>query len=313
MPRHPDTLWLPENRSITEIASGQQVAWPGTDENGDFRGRPDDGNTPPSYLDSGWLSRVSRYFGRVFNARSVGQLSNNTGVADLASSVSPYWMEGGVYTAGRSILHQNTQYICTQEHTASSANAPGQANAPWKLAATRNDAENDTLLQQAEQSAKSDASSKDRSLESSLKTLINQAKREAKIEAKNELYPIGSIYINYNNSRNPSSLLGFGTWTALPANYFLAQAGNRYAAGSTYSEALPNIVGVIGTSTRDYRGDYGAFSRGEARDWMFDGGGSMMKDRSHNFNASRSSAIYGRHGDRVQPFTLGAYMWRRIA
>ena len=165
------------------------------------------------------------------------------------------------------------------------------------------------LISQAEQSAKSDASSKDRSLESSLKRLINQAKREA----KRELYPIGSIYFNYNNRTNPASLLGFGTWTALPVNYFLAQAGSRYVAGGTYSEGLPNIKGVVGASTRDYMRDFGAFSYGLTRDWMFDGGGSMMKDRSHDFDASRSSTIYGRHGDRVQPFTLGAYMWRRIA
>jgi hypothetical protein len=31
------------------------------------------------------------------------------------------------------------------------------------------------------------------------------------------LYPVGSIYINATNSANPSSLLGFGTWTAFGA------------------------------------------------------------------------------------------------
>ena len=169
----------------------------------------------------------------------------------------------------------------------------------------------------------SDASSKDSNLRSSLITLINQAKREAKIEAKNELYPIGSIYINYNNSRNPSSLLGFGTWTALPVNYFLAQAGNRYSAGGTYSEGLPNIIGSFdilrlnpeGNRIYTVTGAVGSFSattspsHGSTLD--VDNAPQLNRIRV-NINASRSSAIYGR-ASYVQPYTLGAYMWRRIA
>lgn len=31
----------------------------------------------------------------------------------------------------------------------------------------------------------------------------------------NLFYPVGSVYINYSNSSNPSSLLGFGTWVAI--------------------------------------------------------------------------------------------------
>lgn len=31
----------------------------------------------------------------------------------------------------------------------------------------------------------------------------------------NLVYPVGSIYMNYTNSTNPGTLLGFGTWTAI--------------------------------------------------------------------------------------------------
>ena len=212
------------------------------------------------------------------------------------------------------------------------------------------------LISQAEQSAKSDASSKDSNLESNLITLINQAESraksdasskdsstlssaysyarsmrdQAKREAKNELYPIGSIYINYNNSRNPSSLLGFGTWTALPANYFLAQAGNRYSAGGTYAEGLPNITGNFKTKGRDpgwdYRGRFFYSASGAMRYSDYDCRPSTWYPQSHDiddewtpfreeiyFDASRSNGIYGRGGNTVRPYTLGAYMWRRIA
>ena len=134
---------------------------------------------------------------------------------------SQEWRPFCEYPLGAQVLHEGTLYLCTSGHTASQDKAPGQIEAPWaKLASDESIV---AAIAKAEQSAKSDASTKDSKLESSLKTLINQAKREA----KNELYPIGSIYTNYNNSTNPASLLGFGTWTALPANYFLAQAGSR--------------------------------------------------------------------------------------
>ena len=131
MSRHEDTLLLPPNTEITEIASGTKVSWPGTDAQGDFRGRPDDGSTPPSYLDSGWLSKINRVLGRVFNARGRGKLSENTKIAELASSVSPYWMLGGVYIAGSQVLHSGVLYTATSAHTATAANAPGQTGAPW--------------------------------------------------------------------------------------------------------------------------------------------------------------------------------------
>jgi hypothetical protein len=48
----------------------------------------------------------------------------------------------------------------------------------------------------------------------------------------NRIYPIGTIYMNYENSFNPnhSSLLGFGSWTIIPAGYNFA----AYENGSTF-------------------------------------------------------------------------------
>jgi hypothetical protein len=45
-------------------------------------------------------------------------------------------------------------------------------------------------------------------------TAFVQAARTATLEA---VYPIGSIYTNATNATNPSTLLGFGTWTAFGA------------------------------------------------------------------------------------------------
>ncbi|WGK68363.1 hypothetical protein P0082_07695 [Candidatus Haliotispira prima] len=132
MARNNDTLWLPENVSITDVASGTEVRWPGTDAAGDFQGRPDDSSRAPSYLDSGWLSRVNRTFGRLFNARGSGALNHNTTVAEVASTVSPHWMDGGRYRPAMEVIHRDTRYICLTAHTSTVENAPGQSGAPWE-------------------------------------------------------------------------------------------------------------------------------------------------------------------------------------
>ena len=48
-----------------------------------------------------------------------------------------------------------------------------------------------------------------------VRTAINSKAETTDILAS--VYPVGSIYINATNSSNPSSLLGFGTWTAFGA------------------------------------------------------------------------------------------------
>jgi len=48
-----------------------------------------------------------------------------------------------------------------------------------------------------------------------VRTAINSKAETVDILAS--VYPVGSIYINATNSSNPSSLLGFGTWTAFGA------------------------------------------------------------------------------------------------
>lgn len=48
------------------------------------------------------------------------------------------------------------------------------------------------------------------------------------------VYPVGSVYISLTDSRNPSDILGFGTWEALPAGYSIVSQGTATAEdGST--------------------------------------------------------------------------------
>ncbi len=118
-----DTRLIETNRTL--VFDGQSVSYPGTNQLGDLVGGPSDPNSPPSYPPLNWLNKVNRFLGRVFNARGQGALGDGTTVAQLASAISPYWMPGGVYTEGRIVLHNGTQYHCSSTHTATSANKPG--------------------------------------------------------------------------------------------------------------------------------------------------------------------------------------------
>ena len=62
------------------------------------------------------------------------------------------------------------------------------------------------------------------------KTAIDNLKSQI-LEA---VYPVGSVYVSITDSRNPSAILGFGTWEALPAGYGLVAQGTATAEdGST--------------------------------------------------------------------------------
>jgi hypothetical protein len=77
----------------------------------------------------------------------------------------------------------------------------------------------------------------------------------------NRIYPRGSIYINYDNSLNPSdaSLLGFGTWTVIPKGTTLV----AWASGDT-------SFGTLGGT----------------------GGTAKINPHSHQWAAANSSASY---------------------
>ena len=67
-------------------------------------------------------------------------------------------------------------------------------------------------------------------VDSAIKSAVNAAA----LATKQAIFPVGSIYISMTDSRNPSEILGFGTWESLPAGYGLVAQGTATAEdGST--------------------------------------------------------------------------------
>ena len=54
-------------------------------------------------------------------------------------------------------------------------------------------------------------------------------------------YPVGSYFLT-SDSRNPSELLGGGTWTKVSGGTFLMAAGGSYSAGATGGEATHKLT-----------------------------------------------------------------------
>ena len=74
---------------------------------------------------------------------------------------------------------------------------------------------------------------------------ISAAVAAAVAATKDALYPVGSIYTNYNNPTNPATLLGFGSWTQVSRGMVLvgqAASGTFATAGSTGGEETHTLT-----------------------------------------------------------------------
>lgn len=133
-------------------------------------------------------------------------------------------------------------------------------------------------------------------------------------------FPVGSIYQS-TDPTSPAALFG-GTWEEIAQERTLMGASDIHAAGSTVEAGLPNITGSIynvsGWTTSDGVTEdevaSGAFKRDKNKrsSWNFEGANYSHKAYKTEFDASRSSSIYGA-SDTVQPAAYYVYIWHRVA
>lgn len=129
------------------------------------------------------------------------------------------------------------------------------------------------------------------------------------------LYPVGSYYINETNSANPSSLLGFGTWTQVKDKMIMA-AGDTYAAGAqggsaTHSHTLSTAGGAkfaldSNNTWVKLDGPGGSWTAGNAQSGVSWGASSQSKSSSIGLVGNTDSA------NGLPPY-ITAYVWKRIA
>ena len=128
-------------------------------------------------------------------------------------------------------------------------------------------------------------------------------------------YPVGSIYQS-TDAASPAALFG-GTWEQIASERVLMGASSSHAAGTTAEAGLPNITGSVGRYTSGWSSGpdrkQGAFTAtGSARMDLNSSSGGYGIGTYINFDASKSSAIYGKSST-VQPAAYYVYIWRRTA
>ena len=147
-----------------------------------------------------------------------------------------------------------------------------------------------------------------------------------------DIYPVGSIYMNVNNT-NPSSLFG-GTWVALQ-DRFLIGAGNEYTAGTvggskylqSHSHSIPALsgwTGAAGGHTHQIGADKDAYYKSTGSCYSVhntgpSGAGYLINttgvgDHSHSLttNASTTGSAGKGNAENMPPY-LPVYIWKRTA
>jgi hypothetical protein len=144
------------------------------------------------------------------------------------------------------------------------------------------------------------------------------------------IYPIGSIYINATSASNPSTLLGFGTWTAFGAGRVMVGLDGSDALFDTAEETGGSKDSVVVSHTHTASssvsdpGHSHTFSGTLSKTDTVSGGGITIKTRedgttttsavgtgisvSTTVNATGSSGTNAN----VQPFIV-VRMWKRTA
>ena len=141
------------------------------------------------------VSNTSAYTAMLYNSTVLGNTTAaGTGVAIPAGKTMTVWSDGTNFT------FQNTHVVATVVGDVTgnlTGNVTGNLNGNLSSAAptapTQPTVTNNTTV---------------------ATTAFVQAVATAAIQA---LHPVGSVYINATNGTNPSTLLGFGTWTAFGA------------------------------------------------------------------------------------------------
>ena len=130
-------------------------------------------------------------------------------------------------------------------------------------------------------------------------------------------FPVG-IVISMVGSTSPAALFG-GTWQEIAQNRVLMGASYAHAAGTTVEAGLPNITGQLPVlknigSSNDFLIS-GAFARTNTQETTYYRSGdesSTLWIYRADFNAARSSAVYGRSST-VQPAAYYVHIWHRVA
>lgn len=135
------------------------------------------------------------------------------------------------------------------------------------------------------------------------------------------LYPVGSIYIGTQSTCPLATLISGSTWVKVSEGRVLQGSDSGHSAGTTIEAGLPNITGQFGRfpynvgANQSYTSSSGVlyYTRDSNINEVINENSTSKNTSGYiNFDASRSSAIYG-NSSTVQPPVYVVNIWQRTA
>ncbi len=124
----------------------------------------------------------------------------------------------------------------------------------------------------------------------------------------NDVYPVGSIYMNLNN-RSPSSIFG-GQWEQIQ-DCFLLGCGTHTSAGSTGGE-MTHTLTITEMPSHAHASSYAkAGATDSTWGFTYTGGGGQLSS-SAEFSKSGIANRGGGVAHNNMPPYLSVYIWKRI-
>lgn len=134
------------------------------------------------------------------------------------------------------------------------------------------------------------------------------------------VYPVGSVYVSITDSRNPTDILGFGTWEAMPAGYGLVAQGTATAEdGSTLTFTAGqksgefrhrSTVEEMPAHTHPFVIDGVGNGSSGGSDWFVDSG-TIGEKQNPNLGRKTESTGGNQYHNNVSP-CISAYMFKRV-
>lgn len=138
-------------------------------------------------------------------------------------------------------------------------------------------------------------------------------KEKLAAEVYESMYPIGSQYVNFTDSTNPATLLGFGVWQAVEGRVVVGYDGTQteFNAAEKTGGSKTNTHNHWTLTSNDGNAQYQTNSSYAPRTRVVNKNRSAI-GASNSVGGTREDSTYDETINILQPY-ITAYVWKRVS